>query len=271
MQPWLETSGVAALAAIGAMMGKWVSKRGRVAILLGCAGPLILVILIGLSRRIEELNFYWPFTWLTAGRREFVVMAFAGTMLLLAPLSRLKHDRERRLIKLLCLVAVFYFSLLPFVQPAMIHERMAGIETNVDEDGVCLQHFEYTCGPAAAVTGLAALGIDAGEGAIAVAAHTSPIAGTAPDTLTNALRRLFTEDGLTCTYQWIGDVDGLPKDAVTLAVIRYSVMYDHFICVLKVGKDKLVIGDPAGGLVEMSHEEFMLLWRGSGVVLRRSQ
>lgn len=270
MQIWLEISGVAALAALGALAGKWVSKRGIVAILLGCALPLILVILVGLSRRMEALNFHWPFTWLTAGRTEFVILAFAGTMMLLAPLSRLKHDNERRLIKLLCLVAVFYFSLLPFIQPAIVQSKMNAIETRIDGDNVCRQHFEYTCGPAAAVTGLLRLGIDAREGDIAIAAYTSPIAGTTPDTLADALNKLYASQGLVCEYVWFGGhIEDLPKDTVTLAVIRHSLMYDHFVCVIKVNDDHVLIGDPASGLDEMPLEEFRTLWRGSGVVMRR--
>ncbi len=269
MQIWLEICGVAALAALGAGVGKWLSKRGRVAILLGCAAPLVLVILIAISRRKEELVFHWPFTWLTAGRVEFVTLAFAGTVLLLAPLSRLKHDRERRLIKLFCLVAVFYFSLLPFIQPAISRPQMQAIETRIDDEGVCRQHFPYTCGPAAAVTGLVRLGIDAEEGDIAIAAHTSPIAGTAPDILADALEELYSEQGLQCEYVWLGQLGALPDDAVTPAVIRHSMMYDHFVCVIRVRPDFLIIGDPANGLVEMSHEEFRQRWRGSGVVLRR--
>lgn len=269
MQIWLEISAVAALAALGAAAGKWVANRGRLVTLIGFALPLILVVLIGLTRRMEALNFYWPFTWLTAGRTEFVILAFCGTMMLIAPASRLKRRSERRLVELLCFVAVFYFSLLPFIQPAVAQKKMLSIETSIDENGVCRQHFEYTCGPAAAVTGLQRLGIDAFEGEVAVAAFTSPIAGTAPDTLTNGLNQLYSDVGLKCEYRWFGSIEALPQNTIVLAVIRHSMMYDHFVCVLKVQDDSVLIGDPANGLIEMDRAEFRTLWRGSGVVLRK--
>lgn len=271
MNPWLETAGVAFLAVAAVLLSWWVGRRRRIFVFIVTGAALIVVALIGVSRRVEALNFTEPIMHLTAGRREFVILAFAGTMLLLTPLSLLPRRNERRLIKLLAVVAVFYFSILPFLQPAMARPRLEAIETHFDEQGVCLQSYDYTCGPAAAVTALRRLGVEAGEGELAIAAHTSPIVGTAPDLLAAALNRGFGKKGVRAEYKWFNAIDELDTRALTLVVVRGGAFVDHYVVVVHVGRDDVRIADPIDGYRTVSRDAFDQMWRGSGVTVTRQR
>jgi predicted double-glycine peptidase len=50
---------------------------------------------------------------------------------------------------------------LPFLVPALIKERLSNLTTRLDSNGICYQSTDYTCGPAAAVTALRRLGLQA--------------------------------------------------------------------------------------------------------------
>jgi predicted double-glycine peptidase len=242
-----------------------------VAVIVTTGLALLVVIPIGLSRRIEALNFVEPIATLTAGRREFVILAFAGTLLLLTPTSLLPRRNERRLIQLLAVVAVFYFSILPFLQPAIAQHRLEEIATVLDDDNVCLQNFPYTCGPAAAVTALRLLNIDAQEGELAIAAHTSPIVGTAPDSLALAIEEQFAGQGIQAKYRWFESLDDIVPNTYTLAIIRQGALIDHYVAVVYVGRDEVLFADPINGYRALPRASFEAIWRGSGIVITRDR
>src|SRR6185295_14272763 len=123
--------------------------------------------------------------------------------------------------------------------------------TYLSPNGVCLQSTSYDCGPAAAVTALRNLGIAAEEREIALLANTCPAAGTSPDTLATVLRDRYAPDGLTCEYRPFSSVRDLPRDATTLAVIKLTFFIDHFVAVLAVTDDEVILGDPLHGYVHL--------------------
>jgi len=98
------------------------------------------------------------------GRKKFAVLAFVTTLILTTPLSRLPQKRDRALISYLMAAIVFLVSVWPFLTPAFNRNQLAGLQTRINGDGVCLQNTDYTCGPAAAVTALRKLGLPAREG-----------------------------------------------------------------------------------------------------------
>ena len=62
----------------------------------------------------------------------------------------------------------------------------------------------------------------------------------------------------------------LKSDAgVTLAVIKSSFWLDHYVTVLAVTNNEVVVGDPFLGLCKFSDEDFKRKWRFVGVVLQR--
>jgi len=143
------------------------------------------------------------------------------------------------------------------------------VKTNIDADGVCRQSNDYTCGPAAAVTALRKLGFSAEEGQIAILARTSSATGTPPDMLADALRQHYGGQGLVCEYRLFKDIAQLRSAGLTLAVIELAFMVDHYVLVLEVTDQQVIIADPLSGKRVLSQKEFKRIWRSLGIVLRR--
>jgi len=162
-----------------------------------------------------------------------------------------------------------YSSVWPFFAPVLNRNFQASIKTNLDRDGICQQSSDYNCGPAAAVTALRKLGFPAEEGEIAILAHTSTAIGTPPDVLCRALQKQYGLSGLKCEYRHFKSTAELKNGGITLAVINFSLFLDHYVTVLQVTDDMIIVGDPSRGLRAYSHEEFAKKWRHIGVVLKR--
>jgi hypothetical protein len=269
MNAWLETLGVATLALAGALVGRWFSRLPRWYWALGYLLPLVLLIGVGLPNWCHRFFFVPPFSWLTAGRTEYALAGFITTLLLTTPLSRLATARLRVLVVAFMLLVVAVTAVLPFLGPALIRGHLGRLVTNVNRDGVCLQTTGYNCGPASAVTALRRLGLAAEEGELAILAHTSPLAGTAPDVLAEAITRRYAAQGFTAEYRYFETVADLKDAGQVLAVMKYAFMVDHYVAVLEVTRDGVVVGDPLTGQRTYTHAEFRSKWRYAGVVLKR--
>jgi len=139
-----------------------------------------------------------------------------------------------------------------------------------DNNGVCRQTTNYTCGPAAAVTALGKLGLRADEGELAVLSYSSPVIGTLPACLTSALQDRYSADGLRCQYRRFESIDQLRNAGVTLAVVRDAFLLDHCIAVLDVSDDAVIVADPVTGRRLIPYEQFEKIWRFCGIVLQRN-
>jgi ABC-type bacteriocin/lantibiotic exporter with double-glycine peptidase domain len=166
-------------------------------------------------------------------------------------------------------VVVTWFSIFPFLIPGLIKGHLLNLRTRVDADGICLQTTDFTCGPAAAVTALRKLGLDARESEIAVLSHSSPVTGTLPRCLYAALRNRYGAEGLKCQYRHFDSLAELGKAGVTLAVVRSKFLSDHCVTVLEVSDGMVVVADPVLGRILVSHKQFEKIWRFSGIVLKR--
>jgi ABC-type bacteriocin/lantibiotic exporter with double-glycine peptidase domain len=76
---------------------------------------------------------------------------------------------------------------------------------------------------------------------------------------------------LIAEYHAFKDISELKNAGLTLAVIKFTFMVDHYVAVLEVTDSEVVVGDPLDGLDRMSYDEFRQKWRFEGVVLRRAQ
>jgi len=269
MRPWLETLGVAGLGVLGVLAGRWFSRLRRPYWVLGYLIPMVFVAAFVAVTCVRWLEFYCPFRWLVAGRREFALMALVGTMVLTTPLSRLPRRSQRLAVGAFLCLFVAKLSVLPFLAPAFYLKQLAALETHVDSDGVCGQNTDFTCGPAAAVTALRRLGFPAEEGELAVLCRTNPFSGTAPDVLCEVLRQRYGSRGLRCEYRPFASIDELKQAGLTLAVVKFSWLVDHYVTVLEVTGETVVVGDPLAGKVTLSHREFAAKWRFVGVVVGR--
>jgi len=269
MEPWLETAGVVLVAVLGVFLGRVFSDLRKPYWLLGYFLPLILITILVLVRCNNYMRFVQPFRWVATGRVKFVIISFVVTMGLTVPLSRLPRKCEKLLVCVLMAIVVTWFSVFPFLVPALIKNHLLNVKTRLSSNGICFQTTDYTCGPAAAVTALERLGLSANEGEIAVLSHTSPVAGTLPSCLSSALQTRYGPVGLKCQYRRFDSIEQLRRAGVTLAMVRDGFLLDHCLTVLEVSDHTVTVADPVDGMKLMSHEQFEKIWRFSGIVLKR--
>ena len=269
MDLWLETIGVFVLAAIGMFLGTLASRSGTVS---RTAALTITFLLVGLvlAGRFPALLYRWPMLYpLAAGRVRFVLLVFAVTLGLSTPLAQLTRPSIRMITCILMALFVSALVILPFLGPAVVQDQLAALRTCFDADGVCRQTQPFTCGPAAAVTGLRQLGIKADEGLLAVSARTGPIIGTSPWTLYLTLRDQYQSKGLICSFGMFDSLEDVPLDAVLLAIMQDSAFGDHCVAVLDITRKAVIVADPALGLLTVPTAQFLQSWRGCGILLRR--
>lgn len=229
----------------------------------GYVVSLLLLIVIGTARWFPQLELWPPFAWVMAGRLEFALLAPAFTVLLTILSSRLPRKREVILFAALMVICTIVCSILPFLLPAVSCRYLAGLKTTVDADKVCIQSNGYTCGPAAAVTALRRLGVPAEEGALAIAAHTTRVAGTPTDSLCLAIG---AEYGIHCRPAYFRAIDQLRGKGPVIVVVKYSFLIDHYVTVLEVTDSTVIVGDPLEGRVELTYAQFAKKWRKCGIV-----
>jgi predicted double-glycine peptidase len=215
------------------------------------------------------LMFVAPFSWFTMGLKKFAAFGFIATFLLTTPLSRIPQKRARVMIGVLMAVIVLCLSVGPFVAAIIERPQLQRMNTRLDTDGVCLQNSDYTCGPAAAVTALRRLCLPAEEGRIGMLSCTSFQEGTPPDLLAAALEKEYAKEGLAVECRGFRNIAELQKAGLTLAVVKYTFMVDHWVAVLQVTDSEVIVGDPSLGLTRWTHEQFLRRWRFIGLVLKR--
>jgi len=269
MNPWLETVGIILIALLGVFLGKVFSHPRKAYWIAGYSFSVLLIVFLLISGYSNSLAFAPPFAWIAAGRMKFVVFSLAVTMGLTTPLSRLPYKFEKVTIYILMIIVVGWFSVLPFLVPALIQGHLAKLKTLLDSNGLCFQTTAYTCAPAAAVTALGKLGLTAEEGELAILAHTSPVAGTLPGCLQTALQNRYGNEGLRCQYRHFDSIAQLKDAGLTLVVVKSALLSDHCVAVLEVRDSTVILADPVSGKRSLSHEQFEKIWRFSGIVLKR--
>ncbi|MCK4751994.1 MAG: hypothetical protein KAS75_01010 [Planctomycetes bacterium] len=269
MNPYLETLGVILIAIAGVHLGKTFSKLKKHYWILGYLVPLTLILMLSAARFSSTLTFIPPFSYLMAGRTRFVVLAIVATIGITTPISRLPRKFERITVYVLMVIVVTWFSVLPFLVPALIKNKLLNTKTLLDVNGICYQTTDYTCGPAAAVTALGILGLQAEEGQLAVLAHTSPVAGTLPHCLSDALQNQFERQGLKSQYRSFDSIEQLKAAGTTLVVLSETFLLSHCVAVLDISDEVITLADPVLGKMLMSHDEFKQVWKYAGIVLKR--
>jgi len=270
MSPWFETAGVILVAFAGVFLGRLFSRLEKPYWVLGYLFPCFLIAMLVTTRLDNALSFVRPFSWVAAGRMKFVVLSMAVSMGLTVPLSRLPHWFEKLIVCVLMAAFVTWFSVLPFLVPALIRDQLSNLTTKLDSDGVCRQTTDFTCGPAAAVTALGKLGLRAEEGELAVLSYSSPVTGTLPACLSSAIQNRYGADGLKCRYRHFDSINQLRNAGLTLVVVRDAFLLDHCIAVLDVSEDAVTVADPVTGTRLMPHRQFERIWRFCGIVLERN-
>lgn len=219
---------------------------------LGSAFSVMLLAMLAADRFFHFIPFVQPFTILLAGRFRFVVVAFTVTIGLTPLLSRTNIIYQKVFLTIVMIASVIWFSILPFVMPVIMKNRLLSLPMIINADGVCFQSTDYTCGPAAAVTALGKLGFYAHEGEIAYLSYTNPITGTFPSCLESAIRSQFANRGLDCHYRRFKSIDDLKDAGPTIVVVKSTFLWDHCIVVLNVDGRYVYLADPVLGKVRVT-------------------
>lgn len=270
MSPWLETVGAVLLALCGMALGLGLARLPKKCWMGAYFLALAAVVVFGIERYTIGLEFVPPFSWVTAGWNRYFLGAFAGPILILTPAERLPRQRDRLFLRGFVAMFLLSFVVMPFFLAALARNDLAALATKMDPDGVCIQQTSYTCGPAAAVTALRKLGLPAEEGDLAIWSQTSQY-GTLPEVLAGAIRSHYKTNGLEVRYRRFGAISDLQQAGVTLAVVKYDLMTDHFVAILDVTNKQVVVGDPLSGKTTYSYEDFAKLWRFCGICLKLNQ
>jgi len=269
MNLWLAAAVALFCALAGVMLG-WLFSRLRSPYwTIGYLIPVVLVFAYALAFQVPAIMFVPPLSWMMMGIKKFAALGFIATLVLTTPLSRVPQKRIRIVIAVFLAVIVFFLSIWPFLAPMVDRRELSRLKTHVDKDGICLQSADYTCGPASAVTALRKLGLPAEEGQIAILSCTSFQEGTPTDMLANGLQNEYGKDGLVVKCRVFKNISELKQAGLTLAVVKYGWLEDHWVTVLEVTDSEVVVGDPLAGLTRYSYEGFCKRWRFIGIVLER--
>jgi len=253
------------------VLGRWLARLRAPYWTIGYFIPLLLVLTYALAWKVPAVLFLPPLSWLFMGVKKFAALGFVATLLLTTPLSRVPQRRHRRMIVVLMVVVVFAVAVWPLLAPLADRRELVRLRTRIDKDGVCLQTTDYTCGPAAAVTVLRRLGLEADEGQLAIWSGTSSEGGTPEDMLADGLNRQYGARGLSARCRVFHQVADMKGAGLTLAVIRYGFLVDHWVAVLEVTDSEVVVGDPLAGKERMTHSDFAKRWRFVGIEVRRTR
>jgi len=265
---WLETIGVVGLAIATAFIANRVARSPKYWFIT-YAFSTILLLMIWLSRNNSAIGLVPPVSWISGGRTKFALVAVVP-ILLLWPLFRRTGNRRIRFFGATFLALIIgLYAVWPFAASATNRRYLAGLPTRFDTNGICIQSTDYTCGPAAAVTALRHIGLRAGEGQIAIASHSSAAIGTPPDMLCRGLRSLYAADKLQCDLQYFSKLEDLPAGRPILAVIKYTFLEDHYVVILGMTPEHVLVADPNRGRVAYTRKTFLERWRKLGIVLSR--
>jgi hypothetical protein len=113
------------------------------------------------------------------------------------------------------------------------------------------------------------LGVNADEGPLAIAAHSTPVTGTPEDQLVIAINDKYGGDGIDSSFRRFDSVLQLKDFLLTVVPVKLTALKGHYVTVLNVTDKLITIGDPAYGRKTMTHANFAKMWKFSGIVVSR--
>jgi predicted double-glycine peptidase len=163
------------------------------------------------------------------------------------------------------------FCVIHFGPSVWMYYELKNLQTTFSKDGVCKQTTGFTCGPAATVTVLRLLGIEAQESELAIYSKCTPEGGTTNENLVNAIEKLYGKKGIECSYLPFDSIDQLKGKCPLIACLNLSSAVSHYTVVLEITDDKVIIGDPIGGKKQWSYEDFKKRCWPTAIVLKNNQ
>jgi hypothetical protein len=257
---------VAPLVWVGVKAGLQVGRTRAWWVLFGGAMAWLGLVIAG--HRLPGWSLAAPVRWATDVTAGPLVMAFLVPAMFAALVPRLPVGR-RAFVRVVTGIMVANYAVLPAACPLAVRGALAAGETKFDGQGVCLQTHPYTCGPSATVTCLRALGVSANEGPLAIAARCGPMVGTDARFLAETVNELFGGQGVRAECRYEKDLEAVRVPAVV--AMDMPLIGGHFVAVLGVTGGDVLVGDPYSGRCRVGREQFMRMWTGITIELRREE
>lgn len=175
--------------------------------------------------------------------------------ILIGYISKLLEKKGRDTKRIIIYLGMnLIFLIIPFIKPIISPIKRNNTFENEWKDGVCIQTTGSTCGPSSLATILKFYGIEKTEEEISKKAFTS---GTSTEIW--YLIRYARKEGLKVKVYKNKDI----KETETPAIIgtKLGENIGHFITILSIKDNKLIIGDSLEGKKEMTEEEFLKEYR----------
>jgi hypothetical protein len=139
MNHWFAIFSAMLCVAAGMTLGRWFSKLRSPCWLLGYFIPLAVILTYAFMGRFPSVPLPAPMTWMLAGQKKFALLGFVVTLILTTPLSRMPQKRDRLVVSILMVAMVFLVSIWPLLTPMFNRKQLTGLQTRINNDGVCLQ------------------------------------------------------------------------------------------------------------------------------------
>ncbi len=251
------------LALAGWLLGRAASKTRHWWV--GVALCLAAIGLVIAGHRVPRLSVLPPFSWAVDAGWNPAIMTLVVAAVFATLLPRLPVGRTRPATFVAMTVLLIFYGLLPPTFILAARPALARLQTRIDRNGICRQTTGYTCGPSAAVTCLARMGIRADEGTLAIEAQCAPSFGTDAPFLAATLNRLYP--AIHCTYNYFPSLDAVPLPAV--ADCDLKSIGGHYVALLELQGDEVIVGDPISGRARLSRQQFMEEWKGTAIAFQK--
>jgi hypothetical protein len=262
---WLLFFVVLLLSAGGAGVGYAISRKGTRAAQVAIAIGLLFVVLRAVVRWSPAVEYaLLPFD-LYAIIHPWWAFPFAF-LILGAGAPHMSTPGARRGVAafavVLYLVGVQRLWITATFDPQTVH----GV---VNRDRVCIQSTSYTCGAASAAMLLDQHGVGATEREMAELCWTNGLTGTDEFGVCKGLRAKLAGTGLTPRIVSSDWEDLRRRGGPAMATIYFELMVDHWVLVLEVKDDAVVLLDPIRARQTLPKAKFLELWRKTLVVAER--
>jgi hypothetical protein len=262
---WLLFAVVLALSAACAALGAWLGGKSKRTATIAAAVGLSFLLLRLVLRFVPTLEYaLLPYDWYAVVRPwwamppGFIVLAL-GPRHMSTPLSR----------KGVAVFAVLVGCVA--VEQLWITARWdpATVKGKVERDGVCMQTTDYTCGAASAVMLLDQVAkIRTDERDMAERSWTNALTGTDELCVCRGLRQKLEGTGREVVFEHADWPRLRALGRPAMATVAYSFMVDHWVVVLEVRDDEVVLMDPLAGRTRRPLDEFVKTWRGDLIWIR---
>jgi hypothetical protein len=232
------------------------------------AALLMLLCMPGLSFLFYYLHLFDDSLWYIQfrsipGIECAVSLCALFTGFVMAGFLRRRGDPFASILRITINVLMVIVIVTPFIKPILTPVAKVTSFRDCWKDGVCLQSGTSTCGPSSLATIFKAYGIDTTEEKISRSCYSC-----STGTENWYLIRYAVRNGFKARLMNDRNLSGIPCPSI-LGTRLGSI--GHFIILLKHDGDRLVIGDPLCGRLDLKQEAFRKRYAFDGFAMNFSR